>query len=328
MQGRILLFLTFGVLFLLPRAIFAEGDPAALPSVDGISKIKGEINTLMAENKKLEWENTFLKNEMDYMNNKIGQEKDTVAGLEKIKERARRPQKLWVENLKEPASSLREDKAKMEHESALRKDQKDHTAVEITALQEKLRLLWLKASDLEYQKRELQADIELKNFVNEETRRKEQLKSNTAKLKEALERYKNKEQELDVRLGKIDTKSNLYPGRIENLQAEVQEFEQQMKTWQRKLDYQMKENAHLKNKRLYLTKLMEANVWEKEEEKSALKDTLQEKEMSYYSLNNQLDKSLSYQNQKKRLLKEIIAMDKENQDLRTKIERLEGTISK
>ncbi|MBZ0165440.1 MAG: hypothetical protein K8I00_01445 [Candidatus Omnitrophica bacterium] len=187
-----------------------------------------------------------------------------------------------------------------------------------------LTLLELYLADLRYQRRELELDLKL-HKVKQQDRRGEALQAQT-QLKNEIQSGLIKERQLMQALQRKQEEVTQAPQENIRLKKENSALERELPALQKKVEFKDREIEILKNKITLQQKSADPVLSKEEKERQVLEARIKERRERYESLSKLVGTSLRRQERKKQLLRDIIAFDKENQDLQEKIVELNDKI--
>ena len=190
---------------------------------------------------------------------------------------------------------------------------------------DKLSLLKLKISELEYQKREHQLDDKLSDYIA--TQSKQTKERDLQKLRESYQKNMDKQQELTNKMNDLQSQQNTADITSDRLHLDNDALKSRVNQMQSQVDFKQKENAHWRNKKLYEVRLSENEIWKREQEKLALKNKVDHLNEEYKTLDNNVQQSLVQQNESREILNHIKEFDKENQQLKGRIEELQQKLN-
>lgn len=281
-----------------------------------INELRERLAVILEENHRLEVQYSMTKQEFLNMQRQYQARAGDLAGLKKRVQQ----QKLQRENRINQLTQLKDSMTDTESQVMLKQSQISKLNLELIDINERLRLAKLKLSDMEYAKRQAEMDVKLKKLdtktshKDDETRLN-QLKSLYSKLVEEEKKVLGQIKEFEMTSGNLDQK-------VRKLNNENIFLRQQISQLKERKDFKEEENALLRDKKLYHLRLSEAQMWEAEQRKNALKEKVESMQQKIDQLNEKVNTSLTKQSQQKEILKDIIAIDSENKILKNRIYEL------
>lgn len=299
-----------------------EAQEAADGAFGALSGIKDRISRLMEDNAGLRAEYTELYNEYQNLQTNSFRHASEIENFKQNSENiqhARRGQKDKLTALEEDAQKVQADILLNETKAAFLKSN-------LMNMDDKQRLLKLQFADLEYQKRELEMELQLKTIAAQD--KAAQYDKELQALKLQLQINLEKEAQLTHAISDFKSTAVAVPERAERLEGENRELEDQIAELERKLDFKLRETDLLKNKRELGVKLMENGTFFKGKRKEDLEQKVAALEAQYNDFSQKMETSLTGQTKRKALMQSVIDIDKENQGLRDKIAELTEKIEK
>jgi len=296
--------------------------------LDLINEVKSDIAGLLAENKKLEVEYRRLQDRFHELQGNVEQRRKSM------KEKEMEGIAIVTPDYGEPVIHKRPRKIRdeqllrqldmMENEWLMLEGQNSFLKGQHMDLNDKERLLELQLADLEYEKRELELELKIKEFRFLAGHRKEAWE--TQDLRNQLQASIENERALSRMIEESGENAVTGPRRMPFYRRQNKRLTFQIEEAQRKLGFKVRENAILKDKMLYSTKIMDGPIVRKEEQMAMLEADVARLEEEHSVLNEEVNAALVRQKKKKKLIKEIVDLDQENQRLREKISKLQDQI--
>ena len=318
-MNRILVLITI-ISGLLAIPGFAQEDIFSGSSYNAMENLKKEIEILLEENRKLTNEYQHLQDKFFNIQKQV-QEKDHNL---RIQEKQITPTAKLRKQQEAALDHLSNNLADMEGQILLQRSKNNYLSTELIDIEQKQKLWELQLTDLELQKRQLQMDLKMKNFLNDESEEKQSDELN--QLKKQIQADLDQQAEYE-RLSQEITSSVYASSEEKNrLKAEMDEIQEEIAALERKKEFKERENALLRNKRLYLIKSSEGEVQEKERLEEGLKSRVNQLEERYKQITSQVNNTLTDQSEKQAIWKNFIKLDRENQSLRSSISDLQAKI--
>lgn len=294
-------------------------DVPGAESYNALNHLKSSLSGLLAENNKLEAEYKILQEKFNALELVY---KSHAAEIAELKQ-AQAPMVISPIETK-PLDEKQQQLSDGETQLLMAQSQIAHVESQLLDTDEHLRLLRLQQAELEYAKK----DISLANQLADMSRKSE-VKNEEQQLAELRQEYeKNLEQEKKI-LQEIEEMKNTnqdFDAETQQLKLENKDLESQIRHLESQQKFKEDENALLRNKKLYQVRLSENEIWQGEQQKIQLEQNISAQEAEFNSLNNQVDASLAAQSQHRQLLDSIMQVDKDNQQLKTKINELQAKI--
>lgn len=292
--------------------------PSAQPAFSGhsLEAIKGEISALLEENKRLEEEYFSLKSRLLEIQGEINQQKLLNRDLEGEIARTKRlmeKERFSRDELTQKTEQLQREITNKENELKSLKEQ-------LSGFEDRRQAWHSKIAELEAQKNQLNLEIGAQKALQEKIRAGEA--AEIQQLKDELTALQKQETEADQSLIDLEQQSQRVQEEMAALRAENQRLEAQRALLEKQRAEKMKENARLLKenpsdnpeytRKLQEKKALEAKVRNLEEELEKVKKTL--------------EASSQLQARKRALLDEIMALDKENRQLRQTVADIKADI--
>ncbi|MBU0467589.1 MAG: hypothetical protein KJ736_00825 [Candidatus Omnitrophica bacterium] len=285
-----------------------------------LMNIKREISELLAENSKLSTEYNNLRREMYDLKTAID---NVVAEIKEMGENARKAVGRQGERTKEIKIKM-ENIKQMQDDALIAKSRLSLLKGKALDSEEKMNLRNLKLKELDYKKRELEMEWEMKASIHASEMLKE--KEGLDRLTQKLEQNLRKKQELESQVISQKTKVLEATESIRTTSAEIKALEEKLKLLQKEKEYKSKMIVFLKDRRTIVVKEQELTLWDDEYNKVILAEEVRKLKKEHEDFNNAMKVSLSSQTRKRELLEQVMEIDKENQQLRRQIADYEKTI--
>ncbi|MCA9399714.1 MAG: hypothetical protein KC618_08190 [Candidatus Omnitrophica bacterium] len=306
----------FPFLVILAVTVSAEED-SRFESYNyrAITEIKGEVTQLLSENQQLKQEHNILQEQLNALM-LIRQDKQT-----QVKELADKTGAFWMQNESQSYDKALEGNfLNLEKDLASQNARLNYMNSELMDLDERHRLWKLYLADLEYQKRELQLKLKLKEAEAIENNRDRA--EDISRIRREIMTTREKHQRLKAEIGRLDQTVDGVTTQAKKLLTENKALEQQNMVLERRVDIRYSENQLVRDKIAYTKKLKEAPVLDQLKEKNTLEDEVARLEKDYEQLNRALVSSWNQQQMERKLINNVMAIDKANQGLKEKIENL------
>ncbi|MBU1995617.1 MAG: hypothetical protein KKF78_00505 [Candidatus Omnitrophica bacterium] len=285
-----------------------------------LMNIKREISELLAENSKLSTEYNNLRREMYDLKTAID---NVVAEIKEMGENARKAVGRQGERTKEIKIKM-ENIKQMQDDALIAKSRLSLLKGKALDSEEKMNLRNLKLKELDYKKRELEMEWEMKASIHASEMLKE--KEGLDRLTQKLEQNLRKKQELESQVISQKTKVLEATESIRTTSAEIKALEEKLKLLQKEKEYKSKMIVFLKDRRTIVVKEQELTLWDDEYNKVILAEEVRKLKKEHEDFNNAMKVSLSSRTRKRELLEQVMEIDKENQQLRRQIADYEKTI--
>jgi chromosome segregation ATPase len=316
---RLLTILISVFLSITARQAFAQNmidENYGAPSDETIQQLKSQSIFLLEENRILEKEYEKLSKELFDLQVQAGQHENE---LQKVSTAA---QELLHSRQKKQntVQSLQKKSDSFETEKLLLESRRDYLRTQLMDMEENERLWALKLADSEYELRQLELSVRLKDFESDEYERK------TPEIEDKLQESLLQEKELQTQIADAQGETMSTPLKIQKINDDNAEFEIQLQELERRRNLLEREFTLAQQKKvLEEKKTGRADI---ENEKRILENSVRDLEEEHSQLSKQVKESLVAKRQSKELIKDIIAIDKENHRLRQKIVDLQNkTIS-
>lgn len=297
---------------------FAEeffSSSAQPPRQNQFDSMKTEISQLIGENKKLEVEYSLIFEEFQNLVNQLMERKQEVDAL--------RQKSGFGQNEGEAAQPVVQ-RGGDPNEILVLENRINLLKTRLGNLEEQNHARKMQIESLKYQKGELEIDVKMKNFIQSD---KDQKKADhLASLKADIQEILDQEKAAVNRIAEIEEQKQMYPARIAELQRTNKELQSKILELEKKREFKKRENANLRDKKLLEELLSERAMSVKQEEKAKLEKTLKDLESEYNKLDQQVSSKLQTNDQNHAMMKSLIQVDKENQDLRDRIVALKEKV--
>lgn len=283
---------------------------------DQFDSMKTEISQLIEENKQCEVEYSLLSKEFEDLVNQLSERKGEVDALRQKSGLVQNESGETARPVIEPGGDPK-DILVLENRIHLLKTR-------LGNLEEQNHARKMQIETLKYQKGELEIDVKMKNFIENDNDKKntDYLES----LKADIQKILDQEKTAVNRIAEIEEEKQMYPARMDELQRTNKELQSKISELEKKRDFKKRENANLRDKKLLEELLTERAMSVKQEEKAKLDKSLQDLQVEYNKLDQQVKSKLEMNGQNHEMMKSLIQVDKENQDLRDRIVALKEKV--
>lgn len=323
------MFFIVGVSFFVFSPFSVSAQPAEETGVSSVfgpshyetlNALKAKIAILLEENRKLQSEYDLLEEQyqqwqqnVDTYRNEVG----TLIGesVEKQKRQLARKHSFQV---------VDDELTKLESDVLLKESKITYLKGQILDMEDKQKIKDLQLADLQYQQRELDMEWKMEQFELEEAIRHQQ--EEIEELKMQLRRNLEKEKELYHSMSNMQKESKVAPEKIQQLQKENRELEQKIGELETLAGLKKKEIDLFKDKRLLARRTAEHDIWQTEQERLQWEQKVQKLEGNFDALNATIEKTLSDQSRKRTLVEDVLRIDKENQELQSRITELQNRL--
>ena len=319
-EYRILILISM-LFFVFCNDVFAQGyDYWEKKDNVELMNIKREISVLLAENTKLSSEYNSLRREFYDIK---AQAENVVFGIKAMEEKSLRSVGMKdkrSKGLKEMRGNLK----KLKDDALISKSRISYLKGKFLDREEKMNLWNLKFKELDFKKRELEMELEMRSALHESEVLKE--KEKLDRLTQALEQNLRKKQELKSHIIFQQTKGKEAAESIGRISMEIKFAEGKVKLLQKEKEYNAKMLVFLKDKRTIVVKEQELALWDDEYNKVFLKEEVKKLKQEQEEFTKSMQAALSRQTRKRELLDQVMGVDKKNQQLRRQIADYEKTI--
>jgi len=301
------------------KVSFAEeffSSSAQVPKQNQFDSMKTAISQLIEENKKLEVEYSLIAEEFQNLVDQLMERKQEVEAL--------RQKSGLVENESGETAQPVLPPGGDPNDILVLENRINLLKTRLGNLEEQNHARKMQIESLKYQKGELEIDVKMKNFIQSDNdkRKTNHLEALKADIQEILDQ----EKVAVNRIAEIEEQKQMYPARIDELQRTNKELQSKILELEKQRDFKKRENANLRDKKLLEELLTERAMSVKQEEKAKLEKTLQDLESEYNKLDQQVSNKLQTNGQNHAMMKSLIQVDKENQDLRDRIVALKEKV--
>ena len=297
-------------------------DPSSFQSKNygQMHSMKAEITELLRVNHTLSREYNSLYTEYQSLQSQANQYTDEQNFLQDNLDETRRKRQEKTAVIRKLGQEL----DVMQNEIILKESKNAFMRGELLDFDEKQRLRRLQLKDLEYEKRELEMQIEMRSFHEEDVKRDQKEELN--ELKRDLQKYIEKEQDLRGQIEEIKADALNFSKKIDDYEIDNFDLDVKIKQAKMKRDLMQKQISIMKDKMLIHERSQSIPLIDKEREKVALQEAVQALQDRYNSLNQKVQTSLSMKSKNQELMKNVIEIDRENQGLRDRITNLQKKI--
>ena len=288
----------------------SEKDDARIRALEGI---KEQIRQLMSERDALVERYQLLQDKYSALVPKHKEYKEKYqAFFNKVQE---------IKKQQMPEPGLYSEVEDPETRTLLLKTQVEYLKSRVIEQEKQNQLLRLKLSELEYVARETKTTVKLHDLVqkNREVQNVDFRDDLEMKYIEMLETESRLSAQLkDFKLEVKGTKSL----DTKEIKREINWLRKRAKKLRRTIDLKEREISHLKDKKFYLQKKGENQSWVLDQERAQLELETTKLTKQYEDLREQIETSIDNQEIRRKLIDQIIKIDRGNNELREKIEKL------
>lgn len=284
-------------------------------------RVKQEIAGLMERHSALKINYMSLQNKLTALQEVVWQRRREISDIQgratevdSHRMSTKELYKTFEEKLKQNQDALMVEESRAIH---LYKQLKD---IEKTQELERLKL-----KELEYQKQELVMEQQLKDLDTKKYSVDIDV-NDVERLKKELNRYQRKEKELKRLVKQIEKREGSFSDEIRKFQYENKSLEKKVEWIKKEVEFKGRENSNLLDKKLLLQNNLEGYLVKKKAEKKLLEEKVSRLEFDYQDFEKRVDVSIKRQQRKRELLRDIVMLDRENQNLRNQVEELETNI--
>lgn len=289
-------------------------------SFNTIDQIKAEISALLAEHGKLDQEYEVLSKQAYGLQETIKEQKGKLIKIKKDKYLFQKEHKDKKYNIK----AVYNDISSLETEVMIRQSKNTYLSGNLIDIDGQLRVLKLKIDELQYQKRELQMNVKLKQVHIEE---KESKQNKTLKTIEN-EHIKSleKEKALNAELAELQQQYYALPDKIAIVQDEITGIEREIDDLNKQKLFRIKENQHIQRKKELKDKMIDVMLSDKKKKKDNLQVKVDKLQEEYDIFDQKIKKFIASKERRHEVMKSLINIDRENISLRLKIDKLKEKI--
>jgi chromosome segregation ATPase len=318
MNSRNIFFLFPSILLLLcPFKIQAEELNPVFSTgelkQDQFSQVKSQISGLIEENKRLEIKNSLLQEELVNLSNQINEHKAAVEALQG-------GMGLPPTNDESP-----ENAEKLKNDILMMRTKNNLLKTQLSNLEEKINARKLQMSDLTYQKSALEIDQKMKSFQIEDSQKKAGVDLET--MQKDLGNMLDEEREVLNKMAQLQEEKKNFAQRIEELKKENKDLEEKALHLDKKKEFKVRENGILKDKKYLEEQLSSRALDVRMEDKLKLKQKIERMQAEYNDLDQKVENTLLSKTKNDEVTKNVIRIDKENQEMRGRIDALKSKIS-
>lgn len=303
------------VLIIISVAGISRADESSLRSNsddDTIAQIQARVDALLEENVKLEAEYKLLNenaeslkraaDEYSEKTEKIEREAAQNSEAQEAQEKSTEELQNKIEELQKEITQERQIKARLQNESS--------------QLDQDYNALQKQSASIPQDKEALSKEIKFRQFSFQERDQREALELRD--LKNSLKKLEDTEQALLASLKNVK-KASSSKEEIKRIKEENKAMQGQIKESNKEIKVKTKANAGLKQKTLSASKSAADEIWQKEKERMALSQYVQELQSQVDALNQSVNAYLADQIKREGLLQEIMQLNEENEALRQRI---------
>lgn len=307
--------------FLCSTNVFAQGyDYWETKGNVELADIKREISALLEENTRLSTEYNNLRREQYELRTTA----DNIVAEIKAMEENSRKSVVDQDKRKKGLREMRDNMKVLQDDALIAKSRVSFLKGNLLDFESKMNLWDLKIKELDYQKRELEMELEMRSSLHESTVLKE--KEKLDHLTQTLEQNLRKKQELESQIIAQQTKVKEAIDNIGGLSVELKAIEEKLKALQKEKEYKAKMMVLLKNRRTIVVKEQELALWDDEYKKVTLAEEVKNLKKEHENFTKLMQESLASQTRKREMLDQVMEFDKKNQQLRRQIADYEKTI--
>ncbi len=277
-----------------------------------IAQIQTQVEALLEENAKLEAEYKLLNENARSLERAIDEQSQKAkraeeqarqnVGVKEVQEKSAAELQQKIDELQKNITAQRQIKARLQNESSqLDQDYK--------ALQKQI-------ASIPQEKEDLAKEIKFKQFAFNQAQEGEALELRD--LTNELKRLENAEQKLLASLKNVK-KVPSSKEEIKRIKKENKALQRQIQGLKKEIKVKTKANAPLKQKTLSSSKLAADEIWQKEKERLALSQYVEQLQSQVDALEQNINAYLAEQTRREELLQEIMQLNEENEALRQRI---------
>ncbi len=281
-----------------------------------IDEAKAETSHLLEENKRLNTEYQLLREQLSGIQTDVMKVKDELDLQErenKKMETFRQDQLQVIDKIKADIEQARKTVGDLENEK-LRMIQ------QLESEKKKTELWQTQLSELEVQKRELSLELKLQDISRQELERGQD--DEIDQLKKELKGYQQKEQELDAKINTMKADNRNLVKEAESVAAKNKELEAQIARLEQQKAQQLRRNEVLSKERDSLAASAEVVPDDIVQEQRALEAQVAKLEAELEAIKISVQETSGVVQKKRQMMDEIMRLDKENQQLRSRIDEL------
>jgi len=290
---------------------------------EGFESLKQEAAALISVNKKLEEQFRLLRDKSIRLQALVEEYRREVEALAQDSQQI----SSVTGDRPDPKESRYQPRLSSTEDEIILNESKNRFLVgQLINLDEHKRLWELQRQDLEYQKRDLEMQLKLKQFKYHELKRerekaiqslRNQLKSNYEQVKFLEETKASMEKEL------AEAPKDTY-----KLTEEVINLQTELEIQKTKRDITARERDILGKKRLLMQQTMDAQVNELQTVNHKLQNQLASLNTKYETTTESLQDAVTRQFKQQKIVSNIMTLDQENRELMEKIKELRDEIKK
>ncbi|MCB9771698.1 MAG: hypothetical protein H6754_04050 [Candidatus Omnitrophica bacterium] len=279
-----------------------------------IDQITAETQSLMKENEKLSSEYEFLQEKVAGLKAELTKTKAQVKVLQSSKQKISKVMKDSGKN--DPDAKAKMDDLQNEID-AIESENKD-LEKQLLDIQEKNRLWKIQASKLENQKRDAVMDTGYAQATSE---------AETKDLQNQLQSALAKEKELVAALARVTAENEARPKQAVDLRKKNRDLEDRLKILKRQIVAQEKKNEKLQRSAKKVKGNSKGVSGDLVRQKKALEAEIASLTSQLDSVSKTVGQSREVLEKKRMLMDQIMRLDAENQELRSKIDAMHSTQS-
>lgn len=276
-----------------------------------IMEIQGNMINLVDENQTLQIEQSNLKR-------KIRNLEQQIEGFKAANAELKRTDRFQIEEEPTMIGRLRTETLQKDNSILILKSKLAQIKGALIDLEEQQRLWKMQLADLQYEKRDMEIQVNLKKSSLQENIQKEEKEVLT--LKQELGNILKTGREVDEKISQTSRDILILPARLEGLIKESKQLQKEMVTVKKQESLTRREILHWENKKELAVKSAESLTWMKKRSKEELEEEVQYLEQEYEKFNMLINDAFSEKKKREELTQQFIALDQENQKLRNEIE--------
>ena len=287
--------------------------PAAAGDLTVFDEIRQEVQGLLTEYRELYQRNIVLQKRIDRARSEL---------VKKEREaKANRTTGPWLDLQEEPVVETVEGLQKAiedkKNEVLLLESRVVFLKTQLLDREDREKAWELRLKEARYQRRMLQMDLKLKEADQEEMMKK--YGGSLEDLRQSLKRWQEQERLWEDKVRAAEARLKAYPDEIRKMKAANVELSRQIKEKQRQQAMKDKELVYLRDKKVLVRHQNDGMILAKKNQKLDLEEQIAKAEKEYQELENALNLSLEWQARKRKLVDEMVRIDRENQILKKKI---------
>ena len=313
-------------LFFLPAFLFfisplVSAETSALNDQawqETLSTIRSESSSVLEENRKLKAENQMLEEAIAELQAQYQQaEEENRTIVQQIQR-----MDLMPKEAPKPDEGLSRKVDFLEKQVDEKKAEAESLKIQLQTFDQKKKILELQNSDLQLQKDTLALGLKDQNNPPKQEIAYGNNNSSIKKLKSNLQESQRNEQQLSDQVARLKNIQPSSPDAMKDFTDKQQALTLQLKDLQSQKKQLVQENELLKREYLNALRLAEIGYPEVSRKKEELETQVKQLEGQIESINGTVETAATVQTHKRQLINEMMTVDRENQELRKKIETL------